>query len=351
MGKGPGQGPGRPANAGKLEEDDEETELAGYLSGLGGSEITIKLFRYDKQQRAFFVDVIPLEVATSGSLEAHIRDNFGGGSYLIRCIGAGGKFLKGANKTIHVESPEPSAQQLAQGGQPGAPDSSYRMVELQMTMMRDASDRQMQMMQGFNTSMMGILTAVISGNKAMDPIALISLLKESSNPASSLEMIKSVIGLSKELGVGGGGGAEADPMMQVLTAALPKLLESRAPQQQQQALPPAGQQQQQQEPARMENPEMDERLRFLKLLKTKAKAGKDVNDWADYIDANTDEPGPAWILGIIQQFPFEAVWGGLVQADRELGEEPYKTWFKNLYDELMKPGEETEGGLNLDTEK
>ena len=84
---------------------------------------------------------------------------------------------------------------------------------------------------------------------------------------------------------------------------------------------------------------MNERTAFLLKLKEKAAQGKDHQFWADYIDENPEESGPKWILGIINAYEWDVIYPQLVASDPDLANEPFKTWFENLYKDLTTPDE------------
>jgi len=67
----------------------------------------------------------------------------------------------------------------------------------------------------------------------------------------------------------------------------------------------------------------------LQFLKQKARAGKDVEFWTDYIFDNEEEPGCHAILEAIER---GATFDHLLQFDPEIGENPIlKPWFEKLY--------------------
>lgn len=311
-----------------VKPDKDEVDLSEYLKGLAGSGITVKLYRTNRLNQQCFLEIMPMEAIETGQLESLIREKHGGGSYLIRAV-RDGKFLTNGTRTIHIADDDDEAA-------PVAPQSdNARMFELQIAMMKDSADRQFQMMSSFNTSIMTVLTALITSNKPLDPLQLASLLKDGSNPTGQLAMMKEMVSFAKELSPGGG--EPEDPWMKVLTM-VPQILGNRAaaqiPAELPKENPPVVQQ------TAVEAQPVDERKRFLLQLKEKAKAGKDVAFWADYIEENPDEPGPAVVLGFVRMYSWEEVFAALCHADPDIANEPCKAWFEQLYVLLKEPVQE-----------
>lgn len=334
---------GRPKTKDEANADDE-MEISELLKSLGDSSILVKLYKYDARNKAQFLEELPLETIQTNSLEAVIRDIYGGGSYLVRVV-KDGLWLKGANKVVHIAG-SPQGTDVQQSAP--AESSAVEMMRMQMQMSRDSSDQMMALMQQSTNQMMTLMTTIMAGNKPLDPIALATLLSTNrGGGAESLSMVKEVFALAKEIGPGGG--AEPDPMMGLITAALPQLLGSgnggARPQQQ---LPPATPPKPgtvavpaPNPPQPAERTEVDERIQFLNKLKAKARAGQDVNDWADYIENNQDEAACQWILAAVNAYPWDQVWAGLMKVDPELAVVPLPDWFGRLYAALREgPGEE-----------
>lgn len=331
----------------RLAAQEETYEINELLRGMAGSATTVKIYEVDRYQKQLFRDELPLETLSNGSLEGFLRDEYGGGTFLIRLVQLG-KYVKGGNRTIHIAPPRGDEYAAAPGQgaehQTGA-GLQLKMMEMQLNMSRESSERTMQMIQTMNGSIMGVITALIQNNRPMDPVALAGLMRSGGSGHESLTMVREVMALAKEVAPGGGG---EDPLVGMLTSALPALIgrgatpaaaattETRA------QLPPAtppGTAEVKQVEGGAEQNEMQERLAFLKKLKDKAKAGADVEFWADYIEANQDEAACQWILAVVTAHPLEMVMLGLQRADEELKTEPYVSWFTKLYEALTTPEE------------
>ena len=345
-------------------DEKEEVELSEFLKTIGESEVVVKLFRIDKHGRHKYLEVLPIEVVQSGSLEEMIReDHPEGGSFLIRVLKAG-KFIKGGNKMIHIE-PENGAMVPYDAGGSGG-DMQFQLMKMQMDMQKDSAERQMTMMSSFNTSIMGLMTAIMQNNKPMDPATIIALMK-GSDGNSGLAMMKDAISVVKELGGGVDAGKE-DPMMAVATSAVNRLIDKTmgGPAAQPAApnppaqLPPATQGAppavtaeagKPAEPAApagdQPSPEMKARLDLLAELKQAAKISKpgelddDVDFWAEYLERFEDlKPQCKWILAVVREYSWQEVQAGLSRVDQEVSTEPYATFFKRLYEVLREPAEE-----------
>lgn len=86
----------------------------------------------------------------------------------------------------------------------------------------------------------------------------------------------------------------------------------------------------------------------LTFLKEKARAGKNVEDWIDYIFENQEEPGCGAILMAIER---GASFENLLQFDPEIGQNPllhawFETLYKGIYDEFKKPVDTAGGAGN-----
>lgn len=332
--------------------ETEEEDLLQVLRGTGSSEATIKIFKYENYPtKPAYIEDVELSVLTSGTLEKFIKDKFGSGSYQVRAF-VDGKWLKGGVRTIHIFGDK------VEVASPTAKNGDSDMWKFMMTQQQTSSDRMMALMQNSNQTMMQVFSAIVSGTKPLDLTgiaALMQTLKPAGTMNETLDMVTRVVDLTAKFGGGGGEKEEADPMMMMLGAGL-DLIKGRAlgagsppPQQPQPGAPaaaapqPPAQQPPQQNPAAWsEQQVLEERLKFLEQLKKKAALGKDAAEWADYIEDNQDEAVCVWLLQMVRQHPWETIAAALTQTDPQLGQEPYLSWFSQLYDLLT--GEDAGGG-------
>lgn len=321
------------------DEPQEERDISGILKSLSPTgKWIIKVFRMTNTgQQQWLGNRSPEEIS-----EQMIAEQYGEGRYLVRPWDEV-ESKWGPSKIVHISAEADGVKPVTPFTLPNGDGSNVQleMMKLQMQMEQQASERQFTLMQQFNTSMMNILTAIIGAQKPQDLASIVSIVKDMNGSGSNISTLKDIVGLAKELAPGSS--ADADPMTSLFTSMVPKLLDRGAPPAAMPAAPLPPQHHIEIPPADASKPTAettDARLQFLAQLKDKARAGKDPEFWADYIEENAEEAGPAWILATVKRFPWDQVAAGLVQIDADLAIETYRNWFQQLYNALTSEPEE-----------
>lgn len=338
---------------------DDSPDLSSILKSLGSDGSWIcKIYRRPRVGNdEWLCNRMPADVS-----EAALAEEYGPGKYMVRPWNET-ENKWGPGKIVNIAA-NAEGVYLPPAIDHGGNTAQMQMIQLQMQMQQQAAERQFQLMQGFNTSMVGILTAMITAQKPQDLASIVSIVKDMQPAAAAggvgaqLGQLRDIVGLAKELAPASG---SDDPAISLLTAIVPKFLErggnggpvmirpkpngaaKTAPIDTPAAAAPAPAVVPETPEETEQEKEMKERMRFLKQLKEKAAAHKDVEFWADYIDENGEEAGPAWILGVVRMYSWDVLFNGLCQLDKDLENEPYKSWFEKLYQALSAaPGGESE---------
>jgi len=358
-----------------LETPSEDESLLGdFLDNLGTSVSEIRIYRvlYSNPGqsvpkvgpkggipfREHFVDTVTPPVT-----EVQIRDAYGAGSYrLYFHIGS----KKVASKMVHIgplRMDEDSTQDLVRG--PGQKAGKVDMPTMQLDFLRDQMAQQqtliLALIQGMQGSHQQVdIGSILQGmaqmqqatkpNAVADPATLLtavtsafSVLKGAAGEGDLMEKAQSLLGLAKELAPSKD---HDDNLYSVVREIGNKVVDtfggreagSREPRSnpaKPAALPPAPAPQQQEEDV------MQRWIRAqLDFLKHKAKAGKPVEFWLDYMFENQEEPGVAAILNAIQS---GATFDHLLAFDSEIRDNPaLRSWFERFYlelrGELLNPG-------------
>lgn len=344
---------------------DQPADLKGdfseFIRGLGDPNIILKIYRYASYpNKPEWMEDLSFEMIKSQSMEQYLKEHeFGGpGSYMVRGI-RNGKWIQDGSRVIHIagERKTTAAAVVPANGNGKHDGDMFRIFEFQMKMQADSADRNLQNFQQMmaankqsSDQMMTLLLGLLSQNKPMDLKAMVDLMRDMNPATNSLEQLKQVVLVAKELG--GGDSTPADPLTAAIgmipallemrhggapaTAAAPVTVEAQpvaampagATQAGQGATPTAG------------GGAIDERIRLVMLLKSKAARGADISFWAEYLDRNQDEAAVQILVNAVQQHPWELVFATLQKIDPELAQPQYEQWFHALYDELRGPGED-----------
>ncbi len=320
-----------------VEEDD--LDLRGILANLSpdGSWI-VKIFRREGGSDNWLADLSPADIT-----EQVIAEKWGSGRYIVRPWNDAER-VWGRSKVVNI-SADAAGVKTPAALSPSSHHSDnvqLEMVKLQMQLQQKSSDQMLAMFQQFNTSMMGLVTALIT--RPNDTAAIISAAKELNGGGGDIGKLRDMISLSKELSPGGGGD---DLATAFITGVLPKLLDRGSPPAAVAAATPvhpssntSGKENPMPAAERAPQGEIDGRMRLLNELKDAARRGKDPEFWAEYIEENDDRPECEWILTAVHTYQWPMIEQGLMGVDPEIGTEPYKTWFEKLYQALITPPED-----------
>jgi hypothetical protein len=321
------------------EHQDQERDISGILKSLSpAGKWTIKIWRMlHAGAQEWLSERSPEEIS-----ERMLAEEYGEGRYLIRPWDQVDQKW-GPSKVVHISAEADGVKREAVVIPSGNGSNNFQieLMKLQMTLQQAAADRQFQMMNQFQAAMVGIITAMVGAQKPQDLASIVSIVKDMNGGGNNIAALKDIVGLAKELAPGGS--SDTDPMMNMLTMVVPKILDRGG----QGAPPPAAIPAAQLAPpaaavsaeTTAPQPNRDERWRFLQQLKAKAQKNADVEFWADYIEENEDEEGPAAILAYARAYPWDQVLAGLVQVDADLANDPCRTWFHRLYNALTAPEE------------
>lgn len=350
----------------KVEEAPDERDINGVLKALDSDEgITVKFWRVvPGQPNSWLANLALADVGGAASIEQFIAQKWGPSRYFVRVWqDATQKWLISKTIVISQIAAKDAGFDDAENNNgveymmPQQHDNSDKLIAIltasadrQAAMAQQNSTMQMQMMQGIFT----VVAAMATGGPKFDPMAIIAAMKggNGGGGVEQVAMMREMFGLVKEFG-GTGGSGESDPLMTLATSVLPLIAGRRQAQIENPAeARPAGAapvQQQQVAKKTAEEEAVFERQRktfeFILTLKEKAKSGKSVVFWADYIAENETDPGPAAILAALDSgATCDAIIVDLVTFDPELGQEPCRSWLQKLYEELKsgEPGEEGE---------
>ncbi len=342
--------PRRPA---KREEDfldlptTSEMAIEDFLDEWAPQTAVVEIYRRKDDGSLPHVKRVGIEILKV-DLYGYLRDKFGNGKYVLQFKDSGRKILK--SLTVDVEG---AALTLPNGNGVGNGGGTFheQLILALIAGMRPAPAPAFDMgaiMQGIGT-MIAALKPAPSGDPATMLAAMAATFKELKPPEDNVDKALSIISKAKELVPGGdkddswpglikeGVAAVASalkPNGQPATPARPAIPPGAEPYR-----PPAVQL-----PATTENPPVEKTSDELLMewvtaqigfLKIKAKAGKDVDFWIDYIFENQEEPGNAAILEVMRR---GATFQHLLTFDPEIGKDPHLTaWFTKLYDALHSP--------------
>lgn len=322
-------------------EDKGEVEVTEYFRSLGDPATVIKLYRYaNYPNKPEWIEDITWETIKAGSIEQYLRGHeLGGpGSYLVRGV-IGGRWIKDGAKIVHIAGTKPQSTPPATVTDKKESDN-LRFFEVQANLQHQSSQAMMQIFQASMQQTTQMIVAIITNAGGKNDLASLAALWKEMNPNGNqlpaiLESVKTITDIASNLG--GGNGAPADP----LTAAiglLPALIESKQKGNGHAAPAPAAVPAVNVAPAPPASapPVLDERIVLLQKLKKKAELSQDVHFWADYLDTNTDEPACMIFANACKQYPWEALLQTLVKHDPQLGQEPYLSWFHDLYNEVRQ---------------
>ncbi len=354
----------RPRKAvGSHDEPVDDRDLSGILNALepGGSWI-VKVYRVRPGgSNQYLTKWEPQQVS-----EETIAAKYGPGKFFVR---AWSESLNkwGGSKTIDIS--EEAAEEAGYDLESNKPspymiphDNSQN--DKMLAIMQQSGDKMMQMFMQNSTQQMQIMSgiftviaAMANGGPKLDPVALAQAMQSGKGSmAESISLVKTIFDITKDFR-DGGSETPSDPLTAIATSILPKMLEGRSLIKGSQAPPDSlarnpndGGAAPVPEPnpkVEVESPEMLQIRKiqeFVLMLKEKARQGKDPAFWADYIEENATDPGPAAILSVLPVATFEQIIEGLAlrMNDPELRADPYLSWFRELHQMLLAGPEEEE---------
>lgn len=291
-------------------------------------------------ERDGFLDTLSMGAIRSPSCQQVVRDTWGAGSYRLKLKApdARGVMKWAGAKTITIaEQPKTAVNGHTAGPTDYWREESNKQQQLILALI--ASQKPQSLDLAGLAALVGTLTG---GNKQSDlagVVAAFTALKSAAEPKDGVEQIKSALELARSINgpaapaAGDGEGDTSWPGL--IRGAISAFTGGMQPPQQQRQLPagaPGA-------PAADNNDEPSEEEMWqqwlsgqLGFLKTKAKAGKPVQDWIKYTVENPDEVGNQAIYGALKG---GATFEHLLAFDPEIATNAaLRVWFQQFYDGL-----------------
>ncbi len=317
----------------------DEDDLKKFFEGLGGSEVIIKISKYDAaSNRPRYLQDTDLE----GASEAYIQTNWGEGRYLLRAYKEGTVI---GSKTVHIGPPlQKNLPQSAAQPVFVSPPTTDPLISMQIEMMREESR--------LNRDLMLKMIEKIGGNEksgATELAEVMAMLKPVLTPpaptgGSALSLISEAIPLVKQLiELGASGGTEKKGWMDTVREIVPEVAgvlksmsASRMPVQSVPTAPapvapypggtpvaiPAA-------PAALANidPQQIQLIRSaIAFLKTRALRDADPNAFVGYVLNTLDDEQSMSIAKLLER-PYDDI----AVLDPELVTAVYRPWFEEFF--------------------
>jgi hypothetical protein len=336
---------------------DGVSDIATFLSGFIGDELTVRIYRYKSTGKVEYVG----EGGTDLISERYIQEKWGGGRYRLMVYGPGQQPGRGASRTISISDLSDDDKERIRlktyippipVPQVNVPDTSLSIFQMQMENMRIelANSHAMTLKlieqlgsrSGDSNSMTDMVQAIVSLKGLLQPPAV--------NPMS---MISEILPLATKL-IDLGAGREtsehswSDTIKSVLTE-IPTILQgmtmikkplnvtsSQAQVIQQQALQPGNPQ-----PLDVASPEVMQLKGYLDFLKSRAIAGQDYESWIETILNTLDQEQSTLVVKLLDR-PY----ADIAKIDPELLDIRYRTWFEGFFQGLKDAltGNNTDAG-------
>jgi len=329
-----------------LEEPSQsEVDIEDFLIEWAPQTSVVEIYRRKEDGSMPHVKRVGIEILRA-DLYGYLRDKFGNGKFILQFKDANRRIVK--NLTVDVEG----AAAIVPNGN-GNPTGNTFLEQLLLTMIaaqRPAPPLDMGALMTGLGAMIGALKPSASDPAAM-LAAMATTFQQLKPPEDNVDKALSIISKAKDIAGDNGGGGDSWPgLIKEGLSAVTQVISSR------QNGNPAGPLRGNLPPGAVatgmtmtaaypaENPPMarekssDEILQEwlqaqIGFLKTKARAGKNPDFWAEYTLENPEEPGCAAILEALRR---GATFQHLLTFDAEIGKDPMLAgWFQYFYEALQ----------------
>lgn len=330
-----------------LEQSPSELDIEDFLMEWAPQTSVVEIYRRKEDGSMPHIKRVGMDILRA-DLYGYLRDKFGNGKYILQFKNQNRQIVK--NLTVDVEG----APAIVAGNGP-SPGGSTFMEQMLLTLiatLKPAPPPPPIDMAAMMTGLGAVLQALKptpSGDPAAMLAAMAQTFQQLKPPEGGVKQALDLISAAKDL-VPGGAREDSDSWPSLIKDGITTVAQvftnrAPAPGPTRPAVPPGAVPVQIPEtftaqpditqPAPTHNPE--ELLKQwitaeLDFLKKKARAGKDVEDWVDYVMDNPEEPGCAAILEAMRR---GATFQHLLTFDPEIGKDPLLSgWFQRFYEDL-----------------
>jgi len=327
-----------------------EADIEDFLTEWAPQTAVVEIYRRKEDGSQPHVARVGIEILRV-DLYGYLRGKFGNGKYILQFKDQNRRIIK--NLTVDVEG----APAVALGSMPPTGSTFEQQLLLTVLANMKPAPPPPPLDMGALMTGLGAILAALRPTSTADPAAMLTAMAttfQQLKPAEdNVEKALTIISKAKDIAGDGGGSSNGDSWPGLIKDGMVALGQVLKPNGQ----PPAAHVVQQARPAiapgaqpyipppelpsngqastMTEDPDvllqkwLSAQINF---LKSKARAGKDVGFWIDYIFENQEEPGPAAILEAMRR---GATFQDLLTFDAEIGKDAQlATWFQKFYETL-----------------